>query len=132
MRQTARTFLLWSLFFAIFWLLLTGASGLLFGGISALAAAAIATWVGLPLLHLRLAHLPGFAGFFLAQLWLGGWDVARRALAPTLASNDGWVQYTCAYPSPRVQLLLSASVGLLPGTLSTGVNMGVLDIHALD
>ena len=70
---------------------------------------------------MRLGALPGFLTFFLRHMLLGGWDVARRALQPRCQLQPAWHPYPLTSRSPRVRLLLSALVGLLPGTLSSRI-----------
>lgn len=114
------------------WALLTQAQGWAFG----VPLAAIATFVGYRLRlrcgSLRLRVLPAFAGFFLRELFSGGWDVAWRALHPRLPIAPDWQTFALSSRDPRVCLLLSAMVGLLPGTLSSHHTGQRLHVHALD
>lgn len=132
MRQTVRIFLFWSFLFAVFWLLLAGPGGWLAGLAVAAMTAAIALWVNLPLPQLHWRRLPGFLGFFAVQLLRGGWDVARRALHPRLPLAPAWVSYRFNSRNPRVHLMLSAIVGLLPGTLASHWDNEQMAVHALD
>lgn len=114
------------------WALLSQAQGWGFG----IPLAAMATYAGYRL-ELRVGSirprvLPGFLGFFLRELFSGGWDVARRALHPRLPIAPGWKTFTLTTRNPRVRLLLSAMVGLLPGTLSSHHQDQTLHVHALD
>lgn len=114
------------------WALLSHAEGWTFG----VPLAAIATFVGYRLElrsgSLRLREVPAFLGFFLRELFSGGWDVARRALHPHLPVAPAWKTFVLTSRDPRVCLLLSAMVGLLPGTLSSHHEGQTLHVHALD
>lgn len=122
----------WLLLYATLWVLLSNAGGWGFGLICALAAAALSVWLRLPPLGLRLLYLPHFLLFFLYETVIGAWDVARRALHPHLPLNPAWVTYELTCANPRVRLLLSAMVGLMPGTLSTHFDDEKLHLHILD
>lgn len=114
------------------WALLSSNQGWAFG----LPLALLATVASLRLqLHagpIHLRYLPGFLGFFVLELFIGGWDVARRAWHPRLHIRPQWVRYEMNSADPRVQLLLSAMVGLLPGTLASHFDGRTLHLHALD
>jgi len=122
----------WLLVYAALWVLLSGAAGWLFGLICALAATGLSLWLQLPPLGLRLPYLPRFLLFFFYETLLGAWDVAKRAFHPGLPLDPAWVAYSFNSASPRVRLLLSAMVGLMPGTLSTHFDENALYLHVLD
>lgn len=122
----------WLALYTVLWFLLTGGAGWGFGLFCVLAAASISLRLGLSPYTLQLRHLPGFIGFFFRALWSGGWDVARRAYNPTLPLNPGWVSYPLTHNYPRVSLVLSAMVGLLPGTLCSRIVDQRLLLHVLD
>ncbi len=132
MHQRWLNFGYWTLLSAALWLLLTGGTGWLFGLVLAPGAAALAVWLEARPPRLRLRHLPAFVVFFLWELLAGGWDVARRALHPRLPLNPAWVQYPLQQHNPQVTLLLSALVGLLPGTFASRVAGDHLVVHTLD
>ena len=114
------------------WALLSNAEGWTFG----IPLAAIATFAGYRLElrcgSLRWQAIPAFLGFFLRELFSGGWDVARRALHPSLPVSPAWKTFALTSRDPRVCLLLSAMVGLLPGTLSSHYEDQTLHVHTLD
>ncbi len=132
MQRGPWAYLFWCGLFYIIWLLLAGPGAWLAGLLASPAAAAIAVWVGLtpPPVHWR--WLPSFVVFFVKELLLGGWDVARRALHPRLPLAPAWVSYRFRSTNPRVHLMLSAIVGLLPGTLSSHWEAEHMAVHALD
>jgi multicomponent Na+:H+ antiporter subunit E len=127
-----RQFSVWMLVYICLWLLLTGANGWAFGLICALAATVLTLWLNLPLPRWRLLHLPAFLGFFLFEMLMGAWDVARRALHPAMPINPVWVTHGFGCADPRVRLALSAMVGLMPGTLCSHIDDDTLHLHVLD
>lgn len=122
----------WLLVYGALWLLLSGASGWVYGLVCALAAAGLSLWLKLPFAGLKLRYLPPFLFFFFHEVVLGAWDVARRALHPGLPLDPAWVTHSFACSNPRVHLLLSAMVGLMPGTFSTHFDEQTLYLHVLD
>lgn len=124
--------LYWLVLFALIWLLLSGGSGWLLGSLSVLGAATLSVWLGLRPIRLRLKYLPGFVFFFAKALISGGWDVAKRALLPSMPLSPAWLDYPLTAQSPRVRLVFSAMVGLLPGTFSSGYQNDVMAVHVLD
>lgn len=122
----------WLLVYVSVWLFLSGADGWVFGMIFALAATVLSLWLGVSLPRLRPLHLPGFLGFFLLEMLLGAWDVARRALHPRVPLEPAWVTYAFKCADPGVRLVLSAMVGLMPGTLASHIDADTLHLHVLD
>lgn len=114
------------------WALLSGNDGWVFGVPVALLAVWASHQVRLQVGPLQLRYLPAFLGFFLTELVIGGWDVARRAWHPQLPIAPRWLRFDMSSEEPRVQLLLSALVGLLPGTFASHYAQQTLYIHALD
>jgi multicomponent Na+:H+ antiporter subunit E len=114
------------------WLLLSGADGWAFGLIFALAATVLSLWLRMPFPRLRLLYLPVFLGFFLMEVLLGAWDVARRALHPGMPLDPAWVTHVLKCTDPGVRLALSAMVGLMPGTLASHMDDDTLHLHVLD
>lgn len=122
----------WFALFLLLWLILSGGGGWVFGVAAALAAAALACRLPLAWPGLNLARLPACLGFFSQQLFIGGWDVARRALHPKMPIDPAWEVHAFSSDNPSVHLLLSALVGLMPGTLASHYAAGQLHIHTLD
>lgn len=114
------------------WALLSQGQGWAFGVPLALIGAFVGYRLRLHTGKLRLQVLPAFIGFFLLELFAGGWDVARRALHPKLPIAPAWQTFELTATDPRAKLLLSALVGLLPGTLASHHEEQTLHIHALD
>lgn len=132
MRPEVMAFGRWFALFLLLWLIISGANGWGFGIAGAAGAALLALWLPLPWPSLRLSRLPSCTGFFLQQLFAGGWDVARRALHPARPINPAWTTYTLQSDNPRVHQLLSALIGLMPGTLASHYSGSELYVHALD
>lgn len=117
---------------ALLWLVLAGGEGwgfgLVFIGLGALAGATLA-----PARYYRWNpwRLLVFLGFFLHQSWLGGWDVARRALSPELPLNPCRVHWPLRLPPGQPRTLMVSVVSLLPGTLSVDLRDDKLLVHSL-
>ncbi|WP_295391287.1 Na+/H+ antiporter subunit E [uncultured Thiodictyon sp.] len=103
-----------------------------------LLAAAAATWASLHLLaptpgRLRLGALGRLVLRFLWQSIVGGIDVARRALAPRLSLQPGYLVYPARPPPGPRRALFGALTSLVPGTLPVGTDSrGALVYHCLD
>jgi multicomponent Na+:H+ antiporter subunit E len=120
----------------VLWLLLSR------GGIADVAAGIVAallgTWVSLALLppgKARLRPIPviEYAVRFLVQSVVAGVDVARRALAPEMPLQTGFVRYRPASPPGMARNAFTTLTSLLPGTLPVGPDEGgALLIHCLD
>lgn len=108
-------------------------------GGEALAVGAVLVPLAL-LLSLRLlpAGIPVRVGsvlrqvpHFVVQSVVGGIDVARRAFAPSLPLNPGWIELRVDLPEGG-QVALGGELSLMPGTLSAGTSEGRLLVHVLD
>lgn len=82
--------------------------------------------------RLSLFGVMRFVPFFLAQSLLGGWDVARRALRPSMPLNPGFVDHVFQTDSEASRVLFVWIVSLVPGTASTRMLGGELTVHVLD
>ena len=122
----------WVALYAVIWALFSEGSGWTFGVPSILLAAGLSLWLGLRPWHPSLPALPGFLGFFLGKMAAGAWDVAFRALHPRRPLQPAWLDYTLTTSSSQVRLVLSALVGLLPGTLASRVDGNQMRMHVLD
>ncbi len=122
----------WFALYAALWALLSGNAGWYLG----LPFVALATFVAVHLQLLpwtmRLQHLPLFTVFFLLTSLLGALDVARRTLRIRAQIDPGWARYDLQCQDPRHRLLLSAIIGLLPGTLCSRIDGDQLHVHLLD
>ncbi|EMR13831.1 hypothetical protein MPL1_02838 [Methylophaga lonarensis MPL] len=123
---------IWCAFYFLLWLILAAAEAPLFGLLLAMFAAWVSVGINNTRWFIRLSALPAFIIFFLIELWLGAWDVARRAVHPAVPLNPAWVSYPLKTTDEQVRLLLSALTGLLPGTLASHYQQGELHVHVLD
>lgn len=130
--QLIRGFLFWLLMHAGLWYLLTNGDGWEIGIPSACLASLLALHLELRPWRLRLLYLPLFLGFFMRAAFAGAADVARRSLLPTCAIAPEWVRYRFIVADPRVRLLVSAVIGLFPGTLASKIDGDELHLHILD
>jgi len=102
-----------------------------------LAAAAAATWISLRLLppeggRVRLGALMLQGPHFLWESVRGGIDVARRALAPRMTLEPGFVTSPTRLPRGLARNTFSTVASLMPGTLPAGEDGESLVVHALD
>lgn len=118
----------------IWWILSGTMDSLWFGLPLSVAAAAVSLWLTPPArFRLRLLRFPAFAGFFLWQSLLAGWDVARRTLAPGLPLHPEILRYGVVLPPGAPTWWLMLTISLLPGTLSVRLHPGQdLEVHCLD
>lgn len=122
----------WALIYAVLWALFSEGGGWSLGAPTVLIAAGVSLWLGMRPWHPSLSVLPGFIGFFLAKMVAGAWDVAVRALHPGRSLQPAWLVYPLTARSAQVRLVLSALVGLLPGTLASRVDGDSMRVHVLD
>jgi multicomponent Na+:H+ antiporter subunit E len=98
--------------------------------------AALAAWASVSLSppggRMRVAALPAYAGRFLRQSFVAGWDVARRAFAPSLAVKPGLVEHRSALPAGAARDAFVSVTGLLPGTVAVAEQGDLVTYHALD
>jgi len=73
-----------------------------------------------------------FAPYFLWQSLLGGWDVARRALSPTMKIAPGIIEYELRLSRDPARVFFVWSVSLLPGTAGIGMDGSSVRIHILN
>jgi multicomponent Na+:H+ antiporter subunit E len=121
--------------FGLLWLVLTG------GVISdvALTFAAIVSpvlasmWLWRPgALHIHFGALLLFIPYFLWQSVLGGWDVAKRALAYRMRVTPAIMEVTLQTRLSAHHVLVAWILSLLPGTASIRLTDGGLTFHVLD
>lgn len=127
-----------------FWILMSGSFELMHLSMG-LAAALIATWLTLPLLHVPAED--GKSGFYAfdfpyfkyAVYWIylikeiakASIDVAKVVLDPRLPINPHVVQFKRPMSNPLAHVTLANSITLTPGTITMDVDDGVYTIHAL-
>lgn len=85
-------------------------------------------------------YFPALLMLFVAQLWRGAFDVARRAFLARQFAHTGFQTYACRLQAPAQQQLLATLVSLLPGTCTVAIqpadpaknNTTLLMLHVLD
>lgn len=80
----------------------------------------------------RTGALLMLAGWFVARSFVGGVDVARRALSRPLNLEPGLVSHQLAIPPGQARTIVVGLINLMPGTLSAELDGDVLHVHALD
>lgn len=126
------TLAFWLFAYTALWVLLTDNAGWSFGVPTVCFASLLAVYLDLRPWRFRLAALPSFLIFFVRFALLGATDVARRSLHRSCPIAPAWVRYRLSIPDPRERLILSAMVGLFPGTLASRVQNDELHLHILD
>lgn len=81
---------------------------------------------------LRWMQVPWFILFFFKRSLLGGLDVSRRALMPTLPLAPALIRYPLRTPEGLPRWITITTVSLLPGTLSADIQDDCLFVHVLD
>jgi multicomponent Na+:H+ antiporter subunit E len=103
-----------------------GAPAVVVGVVLGWSLTGASTW------ELSVGGLLRFAGFFVRQSFLGGLDVAFRALHPKLPLKPELVQYRLSLPEEAHRVLLANTASLLPGSLSAQLEDSTLTLHVLD
>ena len=103
------------------------------GALSTIAA----TWVSLRCIPpaagcLNVVALAALLPHFLWETVYAGIDVARRALAPTLRLNPGFVRCPLGFAPGFARNTFATITSLIPGTVPSGEDDGVLVYHCLD
>lgn len=125
--RTAILALLW-------WIIVQGQVGAWLIGLPAVALAImVSVYFGdTDLPRVSLAGLARFIVFFLRESVRGGFDVARRTLAPRLRIQPGFKNYRTRLNEPLARVLLINCISLLPGTLAARLDGDQVELHLLD
>lgn len=104
--------------------------------VGALATAA-ATWVSLKLLppaggRVRVGALVALLPRFLWQSLVAGFDVARRAFAPRLDLQPGFVDYRTQLPRGSARSAFELIASLMPGSVPSDDGPQQIEFHCLD
>lgn len=125
----------WLLVYGVLWYVLSGGAGWAFGapcvGLASLLAVYLQRQSQQPR-GIQPRHLPLFLLFFIRSALRGGLDVAHRALHPRCPIAPAWVRYPFTTDNSGVRLLVSAIIGLFPGTLASKIDGDELWVHVLD
>ncbi len=102
-----------------------------------LLASAAATWASLKLLppasgRVRLGLLLLLLPRFLWQSLVAGIDVARRAFAPRLRLQPGFVDYPVGLPRGSARNAFELIASLMPGSVPSGETPDTIKFHCLD
>ncbi len=102
-----------------------------------LIASAAATWASLKLLppasgRVRLGLLLLLLPRFLWQSLVAGIDVARRAFAPRLNLQPGFVEYRTQLPPGSARNAFELIASLMPGSVPSDERKQVIEFHCLD
>ena len=102
-----------------------------------LAVAAAAAWVSLRLLppgsgRVRLHALLLLLPHFVWESVRAGVDIARRALAPSVRVDPGFISYPTRFPPGLARNTFSTVASLVPGKVPSGDEGDALLVHCLD
>lgn len=131
---TIRSFLTRILVFSILWWILSEGTfrewplivlAVLAASVASLALVPAGLWKCRPMGLLR------FLAYFLKEAVLGGFDVARRALSPSMPLKPGFVEYQHSL-AETPSVLFAWSISLLPGTSSVQLRKNSVTVHVLD
>ncbi|WP_026278682.1 MULTISPECIES: Na+/H+ antiporter subunit E [unclassified Thioalkalivibrio] len=120
---------------AVLWWILAGLDSLLeplaLLAVVLAGAASLVLPTGRPL-AIRPRAIPGLTAYFVRASFLGGIDIARRALDPRLPIAPDFIEYRADLPHGPPLTLFMAVLSLLPGTLSVRLEGRLLTVHVLD
>lgn len=117
---------------AMLWYGLAGAEDWM-AGIAVVAAGLLIGRTLAPMQQPRFS-LPGlfrFLGYFLTASLSGGFDIARRALDPRLPLEIRNHEHRFRLPPGQGRTVFTATVSLLPGTLSRALDDDFLLVHSI-
>jgi multicomponent Na+:H+ antiporter subunit E len=126
---------------AVWWAVSEGETyGWYYGGVVVVLATVVSLHLrppragGLPPRQLvaRAGALASLVGWFVARSFVGGVDVALRALSRRLDLEPGLVRHELAIPPGQARTVVVGLISLMPGTLSAELDGDVLQVHALD
>lgn len=129
-----RGVLLWVVLLGAMWWILAGPRA------DAWIAAVVAVGVGL---WLRRFPGPGsglrptvggsvaFVPYFAWQSIKGGWDVSRRALAPSPPLDPSFLTYELVLPEGAPRVFMTNALSLMPGTFGARLRGDELTVHLL-
>jgi len=100
-------------------------------------AATAATWASLRLLppesgRVRFLALVGLLPRFLWQSVVAGVDVARRAFAPRVRIDPGFVSCPTGFPRGAARNAFASVTSLLPGSVPSGEEESAIVLHCID
>lgn len=120
---------------ALLWIAFTGAAaGALLYGVAAVGVAMAVSFALLPpqTTRWRLLRLLALAPGLLKLVWIGGVDVAVRALRPSMPLDPDWVEIGLGDARPDTGVVLAYLLTMMPGTLAAELEKGRLVLHVID
>lgn len=120
------------LFLVIWWVLSGGVASSWIIGVPAVICALLASLAWLPSVRFVWWRLIVFIPFFLWQSLKGGIEVAWLTFQPRLPLSPKLIEYPLELPEGLAQVAMVNITSLLPGTLSSNLDKGVLKVHVLD
>lgn len=102
-----------------------------------LLASAAAAWASVRLLppasgRVRMGALVLLLPRFLWQSLVAGLDVARRAFAPRLDLQPGFVEYRTQLPPGSARSAFELIASLMPGSVASDEREQIIEFHCLD
>jgi multicomponent Na+:H+ antiporter subunit E len=136
MNGISRAFVVRALLYCGVWIVVdqsAKASNLLVGVI----ASVVAAWVSVKLLppasgRVRMGALLLLLPRFLWQSLVAGLDVARRAFAPRLDLQPGFVEYRTQLPPGSARSAFELIASLMPGSVPSDEREQIIEFHCLD
>lgn len=121
-------------FACLWWVLAEGRPDAWGLALAAVAAAVALSCVTLPPGErtISAAGLLGFIAFFLWHSVKGGVQVAAIALRPRLDLSPTTLEVTLWLPAGAPRVLMTAAIGLMPGTVGLQLEDDRLRLHVLD
>ena len=120
------------LFLLIWWVLTGGVASSWWIGVPTVLLAVIVSTALVPPIPFVWFEFLKFVVFFFRYSLLGGMDVAMRAFHPRMPIAPDLIEYPLRLPPGLLQVLMSNTVSLLPGTLIAELDRSVLKVHVLD
>jgi multicomponent Na+:H+ antiporter subunit E len=120
------------IFFVIWWAITDGDPASWWIGLPAVLLAVIISISLIPVTAINWYELTKFMPYFIVRSFVGGIDVARRALHPKLPIAPALIEYPVRLPSGMPQVLFINTISLLPGTLIANAHGDTLEVHVLD
>jgi multicomponent Na+:H+ antiporter subunit E len=120
------------IFLLIWWVITDGALASWWIGLPAVLLAVIISVILVPTTTINWYELFKFIPYFIIRSFVGGVDVAMRALHPKLPIVPALIEYPLRLPIGLPQVFFINTVSLLPGTLIADSHGDTLEVHILD
>ena len=120
------------MFLLMWWVITDGNLASWWIGLPAALLAVIISISLIPATIINWLELSKFIAYFIVRSFIGGVDVARRALHPELPIFPTLIEYPVRLPIGLPQVFFINTVSLLPGTLIADSHGDRLQVHVLD